>query len=613
MRGEPPVPARPRAEATERTNATDGADRETEGVVVSLRRLKLLGVVAPIIFGVAIETFRFSAVTEAPLARAEHLAIAAVTGVGVVCFSFLMFALIERAQRQVMRQNRELAAMTAVSTAVQGELGVEQLIDAALLTVVEATGAAEASVTVFSRGATESGLERTLRGPSASSLAHAAPSLGGVPHLIDIPLSSGTAVLGRMRLHLPGEVAEPDLLASATLQNIGHQLACAIQIGQLVADLQRRKSEGHGLYDILLRISNQAPLDETLAAVARHACELVPAAEATVSLTATTAAAAGLPADEGEVVVRHAAEPDGDAAPAEAGLGDAIELPLDSPDMVFGRLSLRRDGAPFTGREHGFASTLAQLASIAIAGAQARETEQLAAVVAERERIAREMHDSLAQVLGVTHLRLLALRPRADGLMPADAAQGIGVEIDELALLAEEAYRDVREAILGLREAAHVDRSFTESLRAYLEKYSRQSGVAASLENLGDGEPRLSPRAEVQVIRVVQEALTNVRKHAGAASAVVRIEASGGWTTVTIEDDGRGFDLGGRLLDRDSGFGLHTMRERMELLGGTLTIDSAKGNGTRVIARLPAAATATVAGGRDTTGTAGQNVAIAAS
>jgi two-component system nitrate/nitrite sensor histidine kinase NarX len=174
-------------------------------------------------------------------------------------------------------------------------------------------------------------------------------------------------------------------------------------------------------------------------------------------------------------------------------------------------------------------------------------------------------------------------------------APPIATEIAELADISEEAYRDVREAILGLRESSRADRGLLESLRAYLEKYSHQSGVKATLETTLDEEPALSPRAEVQVIRVIQEALTNVRKHAGASSAIVRITNGDDATSISIEDDGHGFDLTGTLLDRDSGFGLHAMRERMELIGGTLSIDSAPGRGTRVIARIPSVPQATQA------------------
>ena len=165
-------------------------------------------------------------------------------------------------------------------------------------------------------------------------------------------------------------------------------------------------------------------------------------------------------------------------------------------------------------------------------------------------------------------------------------APRVATELLDLADLTEEAYRDVREAILGLRESSRVDRGLVESLRADLEKYSHQSGVKARLESSLDAEPSLAPRTEIQVIRVIQEALTNVRKHSGAGSAVVRLSNGGDAVTIVVEDDGCGFDLTGTLLGRD-GYGLHTMRERMELIGGTLTIDSAPGPGTRVIASIP--------------------------
>jgi signal transduction histidine kinase len=226
--------------------------------------------------------------------------------------------------------------------------------------------------------------------------------------------------------------------------------------------------------------------------------------------------------------------------------------------------------------------TLAGLASIAITSARMRENERQGAIVAERERIAREMHDSLAQILGVTHLRLRALL----GWPEVGEASRVTTELEDLAQLTEEAYRDVREAILGLRESSRVDRGLVESLRAYLEKYSHQAGVRATLESSLDGEPSLGPRTEVQVIRVIQEALTNVRKHSGASAVVVRLAELDGTVRIVVDDDGRGFDLTGTLFGRD-GYGLHTMRERMELIGGTLTIDSAAGSGTRVIATIP--------------------------
>lgn len=567
-----------------------------------LRRLRWLGVGMPIVFVVAIESFRFLFVENEPLHPVEHLAIAAITVLAVVAFALLMFYLIERAQRHVVRQNRELAAVNAVSTAVQAEMRVEHIIDSALRSVIDSTGAIEASVAIFPQegaAAGDRGMERKL------VVAEHPPGWmemdARVPHLVDVPLTTGTTVVGRMRLHLATDATEPDLLASATLQNIGHQLACSIQIGQLVADLQRRQREGHGLYDILLQISNQNALADILGAVVGHARDLLASDEAVMCLTETTSRAVQLDGTldgmtslgDGTVCLA----PDADrfhnlhlrelTCPLRSSpeLRASLEVPVRSPDGPLGDLWVgRRSDAPYSERDRSFLATLGDVASIAITNARMRESERQGAILAERERIAREMHDSLAQILGATHLRLRALETRAE----VTAVPTIAAEIGDLADLIHEAYRDVREAILGLRESSGIEqRGLLESLRVYLDRYSRQSGLRATLEAELDHEPWLSPRAEVQVIRVIQEALTNVRKHAGASAAVVRITNGDDVTTITIEDDGHGFDLASALLDRGARFGLHTMRERMELIGGTLSIDSAPGRGTRVIARVP--------------------------
>jgi signal transduction histidine kinase len=196
------------------------------------------------------------------------------------------------------------------------------------------------------------------------------------------------------------------------------------------------------------------------------------------------------------------------------------------------------------------------------------------------------LHDSLAQVLGSTHLRLRGLIGRAD---VADRP-AVVAELADLAEVADEAYRDVREAILGLREASR-PRGLLESLQAYLEKYTLQAGVTAFLETGLEDELSIPTSSEIQIIRVIQEALTNVRKHAGATTARIRVSSvgtgAGAGLMIVIEDDGRGFDTNATPVRADGGYGLQTMRERMELAGGTLRVDSAPGRGTRVVAILP--------------------------
>ena len=128
----------------------------------------------------------------------------------------------------------------------------------------------------------DAGFERRrVRTEHASPLAVSGQT---VPHLIDIPLSTGTTVVGRMQLHLAEGVVEPDLLATATLNNIGHQLAASIQIGQLVRGLQRTQHEDHRLYEVLLQVADQGDLAETLAMVVRDARELLGADDAAMCL-----------------------------------------------------------------------------------------------------------------------------------------------------------------------------------------------------------------------------------------------------------------------------------------------------------------------------------------
>ena len=576
--------------------ASRDRDGRDGGATAEFRRLTWLGIGLPILFLALVESFRFVVIESDPLHRAEHVAIAAVMAIGIVAFAIGIFRLVRQTERRIIRQNRELTAINAVSTAIQGELGVESILDAALQAVVDRTGATGASVVVFAHdGQPETGLERELvLAPHASVTAMGSDQ----PHLIDIPLTRGQSIVGRLRLHLPEGVEEPDLLASATLQNIGHQLACSIQIGQLVRDLQRRKAEGHALYDILLRISSQKPLVDVLGAVARHAQEMLGADDVLVRLhpvaasllqPASTGGVSLLP--DGAALVRTGSglllDPDALSAapPADDRVGDVASArgTLSGAEGPLGDLWVVRAGRfPFGNRERGYLQTLAELAAIAVTSARMREAERQGAILAERDRIAREMHDSLAQVLGTTHLRLRALAPRIGRVDAGDAA----AELTSLADITEDGYRDVREAILGLRESSRGDRGLLESLRAYLDKFSRQSGIRATLETSLHDEPAIAPAAEVQVIRVIQEALANVRKHARTGSAIVRVESDAASVAFSIEDGGHGFDVTATLLD-GARFGLQTMRERMGLAGGSLSIDSEPGRGTRVIARVP--------------------------
>jgi signal transduction histidine kinase len=570
-----------------------------------LRRLKAIGVAAPIVFLVAFEACRVLIVDVLLPAPASNIAAAAVGVAAAAAFGLLLFFHIERAQRRMISQNRDMAIVNAVSVAVQGELEIDAAMQAALDRIMAATGATEASITILPLDP-DAGPPRVISrtNPNTTIDALAAPD-----QPVEIGLATGAAPIGRLRLRVPASrVAE--LPSPEALHTVGHQLGAALEIGRLVADLSRRKDEGHVLYQCLLQISNQAPLPDALGSIVAGARDRLGASDGRICLTSevlrvfeddealTSRLTEGPgcelstdPASIGEHPERIPIIPAGDHRCELAVRHDdqVMRVPVWIPGELLGDLCLvRQDGAPFSERDRRYLMTLAGIAAIAISAARLRAMERQGAILAERDRIARELHDSLAQVLGSTHLRLRTILAK-----PAfvEAQPRVAAELAAIADVCEEAYRDVREAILGLREASR-GRGLLEALQAYLDKFAQQSGIPVDLEATTDGEPALATSSEIQVIRVIQEALTNVRKHARASRAHIRVtDAQGGeGLMIVVEDDGRGFEPTPSRAHRDGGYGLQTMRERMELAGGSLHIDSGPGRGTRVIAIVPQAA-----------------------
>jgi PAS domain S-box-containing protein len=194
----------------------------------------------------------------------------------------------------------------------------------------------------------------------------------------------------------------------------------------------------------------------------------------------------------------------------------------------------------------------------------------------ERRHLARELHDEIGQ-----YLTGLKLQLEAAGLTaPTDVAARLAGARAMLRDLTER----VRELSLRLRPTMLDDLGLVPALVWLLERYTAQTGVRVAFTHAGLGR-RFPPEAETAAYRIVQEALTNVARHAGVAEAEVRLTADGGGLTVAVADRGAGFDPAAAAA-RPTG-GLSGMRERAELLGGTWAVEAAPGAGTRVTARLP--------------------------
>ncbi|MFQ5343584.1 MAG: GAF domain-containing protein, partial [Anaerolineae bacterium] len=263
-----------------------------------------------------------------------------------------------------------------------------------------------------------------------------------------------------------------------------------------------------------------------------------------------------------------------------------LGVPVIFKGQTVGNLYLADKAAAneFSLEDQELLTMFATQAAIAIENARLYEQVQALAVATERERIAREMHDGLAQVLSYVNAKTQAVQE----FLQSGQVEPARAQLQQLEEAAQEVYADVREAILGLRTTIGKGRGLFPVLEEYLQRFTEQTGVQTELTS----SPEVSafsfdPRVEIQLVRIVQEALTNVRKHAQADRAWVRFVANGAWAEVTIEDDGRGFDPNNPRRSAWPCFGLQTMRERAEAAGGSLEIASRPGEGTHVRARIP--------------------------
>ncbi|MDP9346178.1 MAG: GAF domain-containing sensor histidine kinase, partial [Actinomycetota bacterium] len=266
----------------------------------------------------------------------------------------------------------------------------------------------------------------------------------------------------------------------------------------------------------------------------------------------------------------------------------ALVVPLVFQGRAYGVLvavDRLEDGPEFSADDERLLQAFGTSAATAVATAQSVQAEgraqRVAAAEDERARWARELHDETLQGLAALRLGLASAR-RTNDSAAVDAA--IAGAVEQL----ESEITSLRALITELRPAALDDLGIGPAIEALAARAAR-GGLDVDLDvdlalDAGGEPDRHVPELETAVYRIVQEGLTNARKHGGATRAVVEIVERDGSVELTVRDDGAGFDPTGHT----TGFGLIGMHERVELLGGTLEIDSVPGQGTAVRARIPA-------------------------
>lgn len=200
----------------------------------------------------------------------------------------------------------------------------------------------------------------------------------------------------------------------------------------------------------------------------------------------------------------------------------------------------------------------------------------------ERRQLARELHDELGQALTAIRMDLAAV----EKALPEEAAPHLLERLHEAAQLTEQTLEQIRELSLDLRPPMLDDLGLAPTLRWYLKRYQNRTKIATILTGVG-AEYRLPMTVETALYRVLQEALTNVARHANADSVHLTLHYAPRYVRATCEDDGQGFEPDVVFEQEVGSMGLWSMRERMTLLDGTLQIDSTLGRGTKLCFEVP--------------------------
>jgi signal transduction histidine kinase len=355
-------------------------------------------------------------------------------------------------------------------------------------------------------------------------------------------------------------------------------------------EVEARAASANALHSVSQSIASLADIQEIMDATVHSARALLSAESGLLTLIGP----------DGEPVLRATSGPESNFDRTGSGEGDEARRFLRGrPDTALLAAPLRRGGttigtlavAGFSTPRHEVGdvetlSSLANQAAIAIENHRLEAELRRLAVQHERERIAREIHDGLAQVLGYVNTKSQAV----EGLLGSGRLDEAQAQMAELSAAARSIYVDVREAIQGLTETAGGDVELGAEIRDYADRFAEASKLAVSV-HLEPGFEAIPLRAEVRddVFGIVREALTNVRKHAAAHRVNVSLGVQDGRLIATIVDDGRGFDPD-HVADGPAdwpNYGMTTMRRRATAIDAHLDWTSAPGVGTTVTLMVP--------------------------
>jgi two-component system nitrate/nitrite sensor histidine kinase NarX len=285
--------------------------------------------------------------------------------------------------------------------------------------------------------------------------------------------------------------------------------------------------------------------------------------------------------DSLRVIPIHALGEERERLCGKSGFETLVNIPIRLHERLMGEIDLFFYPRIALGEaERSLLEALASHLASAMENLRLNALEKEAAVAQERQLLARELHDSIAQSLAFLRIQVQLMH---DALQSGERAAMVRV-LEEIDTGVRESYGDVRELLLHFRTRTNTE-DIETALTATLHKFELQSGLPARLQMQGQGMP-LAPDLQIQVLHIVQEALSNVRKHARASRVWLDVQQQPAWR-FEVRDDGDGFDPEAPGVD-DSHVGLRIMRERAERIGAQVELYSNPGRGTSVVLTLPA-------------------------
>jgi len=432
-----------------------------------------------------------------------------------------------------------------------------------------------------------------------------------------VPLLSGDRIFGALLAGASAADAFDDRHVRLVEQTALH-LALAIEHMRLHEDMRRHTQQIETLREVVESISSELDQERLLQRIVAAAVELLRAYGGAVGLAQpdgdaiSLAALVNIPEELGTLipagtgvmglafgrrgpVVAHDYGDLPAPIPLEAlyHLAPWLAVPIFWQGEITGVFGVcaADPSRRFTDEDVEVLTLFAKHAAIAIENARLYQQSRELAVTEERNRLAREIHDTLAQSLTGIVLQAQAV----EDLLAGDPAQA-QAELQSLQHLARAALEEARRSVWGLRPPVLEEATLAEALERLLRELCDQTGLSGRFATNGRPRP-LTPTIDAGVYRIAQEALTNVRRHAHARVAVVQLRFEPGELALIVQDDGRGIDPG-QTPPPDGGFGLTSMQERARLMGGTMALESEPGRGTRVEVRVPYLVTALDAGAR---------------